>query len=60
MRSDEERRQKVRQAAGEQGATEILWNFLLNNGTILIMGLVVGHIFDAHKPRSDCAWNCIL
>lgn len=27
--------------------------YLLNNGTILIMGLVVGHIFDAHKPRSD-------
>lgn len=33
---------------------------LLNNGTILIMGLVVGHIFDAHKLRSDCVWNCIL
>lgn len=34
--------------------------FLLNIGTILIVGLVVGHIFDAHKPRSDCVWNCIL
>lgn len=27
---------------------------------ILIMGLVVGHVFDAHKSRAGCLWNCIL